>query len=603
MKIKTLLHLLPNSYQLQQAILAMRSQKVLSTENHLRLCSEWLLKCQSIYPDGGYSASFSLITGWSSSYIETTGYIIPTMFNLAEFFQEPKYKESALHAGEWLSDLQHPLGYFTDIDELKPQVFDTGQDLMGLNFLYKQTSDQRYLESARKAGDWLIKVQDSDGSWTTMGYNRGRPSTYHTRVASALLELGQLTGDDRYITSGNNNLLWAMNCQQENGYFLHAELHEGNIPVLHTIVYVLEGFLFAYLLTKNSQWLETLLKGVRPLMRINASRDIVLLSQYDENFSSPNKEKCLPGLAQWAGLCLDLYEITGEHEYFEVAMLSIYYLKSKQVQNKGFMNGALPASIPIWGHYHPLIFTNWGVKFFADVLLKYSKYNVEEWQEQEAWVKKCLELKLDGGAWDSFSTQLVKADYAIFSEIDSVLDLLKSENIKILDLGCGRGRYLKYIKDNFPQWELYGIDPFYSDGNLNIKHGSAYNIPFPDSSLDVVYTYIVMQHISDMQRVLAEIKRVLKPGGYFIICDRNLISGRGCLKSYNELRGKWIYSWDSPFRERWYTRYQWKKILEKADFTVNRIHNMNDPDDKGLRRVIRMNSLLFIESQVLKERN
>jgi hypothetical protein len=126
----------------------------------------------------------------------------------------------------------------------------------------------------------------------------------------------------------------------------------------------------------------------------------VLRSQYDTNWNVTNGEECIPGLAQWAGLCLHLCEITKDAVWLEAAQLSIYYLKSKQLRGRGILRGALSASVPLWGYYHPMMFPNWAVKFFADALIQYDKHKFAVWQEQETWVRQCLRLQLDGGGWD-----------------------------------------------------------------------------------------------------------------------------------------------------------------------------------------------------------
>src|SRR3954453_2521726 len=129
MKPRTLLYLAPHAGQFLSAVRGMRNQEILSTREHLQLCADWLLYSQSALDSGGYAASYSLITGLRHAYIETTGYIIPTMFDLSVALEDLRCRQSALLAGEWLLTVQQADGSFTDIDEGKPQVFDTGQVL------------------------------------------------------------------------------------------------------------------------------------------------------------------------------------------------------------------------------------------------------------------------------------------------------------------------------------------------------------------------------------------------------------------------------------------------------------------------------------------
>jgi SAM-dependent methyltransferase len=596
MKPKTLFRLLSRSGKLISALLAMRNQEILPTRQHLRLCADWFLYCQRVSRNGGYAASYSLITGMRHPYIETTGYIVPTMFDLAVTLNDARYRESALDAGEWLLAVQDQNGAFTDIDHHEPQVFDTGQVMLGLNRLYRETKDRRYLESTRRAADWVTKMQDADGSWATMAYHRGQPASYHTRVAAAVIEASQLIGESRYRDCAEKNLLWAATRQQASGFFLNSELSPGANPVSHTIVYVLEGFLKAFQLTGDQRWLDVLLRGAEPVKRVMLERDLLLRSQYDANWNVTNPEKCIPGVAQWAGLCLNLHELTREADWLEAAQLCIYYLKSKQLRGAGILHGALPASVPIWGEYHPMMFPNWAVKFFADALLLYEKHGFAVWEEQEAWVKKCFELRLDGGGWSAHSKKMEPFDELICARISEELKPLRDGAV-VMDLGCGEGRYLHHLKAQFPKLEFMGVDPCAAEGDGQIHRGSACRIPMADGSVDAAYTWIVLQHVADLAQALREVRRVLKPGGVLFIGDRNLFSGRGLSKPWHELNGRWIYPWDSPFRERWYFAGGWKRALESAGFRAMSCRSVIGRGEHGWRRLARMNGFLLVTAQ------
>lgn len=592
MKIKTLFYLAPRSLKLVQALLGMRNQSLLSSQDHLKLCGDWLLEAQEA--EGGYAASYSFVLGLRHAYIETTGYIIPTLLDLAVLVDDSRYRASAFRAGEWLLSVQQQSGAFTDIDDYNPQVFDTGQVMLGLNRLYKETKDQRYLDATKRAADWLVSVQDEDGSWTSAGYHRGSPCVYLSRVAAAILEAAQLTGETRHYKSGVKFLEWAASRQQENGFFLNCELSPNADPVLHTLVYVLEGFLMAYQTTGHRQWLEILLRGARPILKVQRERDLVPCSQYDPSWNVTNDEKCIPGLAQWAGLALALHNITDDSEWLDAAILTIYYLKSKHLRGKGILNGALPASVPLWGFYHPLMLPNWAVKFFADALMLYERHKVAVWQEQEKWVSKCFALQQDGGNWSAQSYQLEPLDTLVLQCIHDAVSATAKPSGKALDVGCGEGRYLQHLKHKLPSWKFQGVDPCSDSTEGEIRAGSAYHLPFPDGSFDVVYTWITLQHVADMQRALGELLRVLKPGGKLILGDRDLWSGRGLSKPWHEIKGRWMYPWDSPFRERWYSLGKWRSMVKAAGFTIEKSQRVQNPGDKGLRRLARMNSFVLL---------
>ena len=97
-----------------------------------------------------------------------------------------------------------------------------------------------------------------------------------------------------------------------------------------------------------------------------------------------------------------------------------------------------------------------------------------------------------------------------------------------LDLGCGTGEMLKLILQKDPHKELYGID--ISEEMLAVAKsklpeqvqlflGDSELLPFSDGSFDVVYCNDSFHHYPAPQNVLREVRRVLKPGGTFLIGD------------------------------------------------------------------------------------
>ena len=352
-----------------------RKQRAMVAEEpsvyHMKLAADWLLKSQLASTDGdGYSRKFSLYAGWDKGYTETTGYIIPSLLDVASFLSDDKYEKSANLAATWLLGKQLDSGAICDIDAGSPQVFDTGQVLLGFNRMITHTERKEYFEAAQKSADWLVAGQEYNGVWVKDSYNN-RPHSYYTRVAAALLETGVLLGRDDYIDSAERFLTWAASQQNEFGYFAFSEFRPDEYALLHTIIYVLEGFLMAYEVTGKQQWLDPVLRGAAALISSYNPEAELLSSQYDFELKPTNKEYCITGLAQWAGVCVNVYTVVGDERFLRAAKSTLEYLCAIQMLNKGDIQGALPSSMPVWGYYGGMEFYNWNSKFFIDALLRY----------------------------------------------------------------------------------------------------------------------------------------------------------------------------------------------------------------------------------------
>jgi hypothetical protein len=335
---------------------------------HILHACKWLLTSQRVWLDKGYSHSYHLFYGWQDPYPETTGYIIPTLLAAYQRYGIQELYDSAKSATQWLKTIQNDDGSFNDLQGNK-QVFDTGQILIGLNYLHEYFPEFEIGHHLIQCAQWLCQVQNDDGSFQKFAYN-DIPHTYYSRVGAALIKAGHLLNNENFSQCGQKNIDWTMSQQYQNGFFKHASF-DSNPPYLHTMIYILEGLLDAYKILQDAKILNSVILYSEKLLEISKSRDLILYSQYHEDYSSANKEKCLTGIAQWAGVCLDIFSITQNEEYKKEALKNIYYLKSKQIfSTNQNLDGGVPGSLPINGKYLKFAIPNWGVKFFIDTLLK-----------------------------------------------------------------------------------------------------------------------------------------------------------------------------------------------------------------------------------------
>ena len=89
----------------------------------------------------------------------------------------------------------------------------------------------------------------------------------------------------------------------------------------------------------------------------------------------------------------------------------------------------------------------------------------------------------------------------------------------VLDLGSGTGAAF----DQLLNYETTALDPDKKMLELNTFEdkvlGSAENLPFEDNSFDNVFCCFVWRNVSDTNKALREVYRVLRPGGKFILLD------------------------------------------------------------------------------------
>jgi SAM-dependent methyltransferase len=152
---------------------------------------------------------------------------------------------------------------------------------------------------------------------------------------------------------------------------------------------------------------------------------------------------------------------------------------------------------------------------------------------------------------------------------------------RVLDLGCGTGRFVAALRDagadavgvelaetalrrarlNAPGADLRLVEP---DGSLPLEHGS----------VDLVWCSEVLEHVADTEHVLLEVRRVLRPGGRLLVT----VPFHGRVKAALIALLRFDQHFDPLGQHlRFYTRGSLRSTLERAGFDAVRVRPWGGP--------------------------
>lgn len=126
---------------------------------------------------------------------------------------------------------------------------------------------------------------------------------------------------------------------------------------------------------------------------------------------------------------------------------------------------------------------------------------------------------------ESMVRNLAAQAEAIWPQEEPIFDRNPIGHGRVLDVGCGTGEITARLAAKYPQASFTGIDleePHLDRARarcaafgerVHFQRGDALAMPFDDGSFDLVVCRHLLQAVPDPAAVIAEIRRVLKPGG------------------------------------------------------------------------------------------
>jgi ubiquinone/menaquinone biosynthesis C-methylase UbiE len=124
---------------------------------------------------------------------------------------------------------------------------------------------------------------------------------------------------------------------------------------------------------------------------------------------------------------------------------------------------------------------------------------------------------------------------------------------RVADIGSGKGRFARIVKERFPDSSVIALDlaeAMLAHVPTNIERVSASMtaLPLATGSVDAAYATESLEHAVDIPAAVAELARIVKPGGRIAIIDKSA-------EAWGRL--------ETPSWERWFGRKELERLLQR----------------------------------------
>jgi ubiquinone/menaquinone biosynthesis C-methylase UbiE len=145
---------------------------------------------------------------------------------------------------------------------------------------------------------------------------------------------------------------------------------------------------------------------------------------------------------------------------------------------------------------------------------------------------------------------------------------------RILDVGCGKGRFARIFHEQEPVAEIWGLDISeamlrFVPAGIHTRAGSMTELPFENDFFDGAYATESLEHAVEIEKAVGEICRVVKRGGRIAVIDKNA-------EKWGRL--------ETPDWEKWFTRAELERLLRRhcTDVSSRYISYWEDVEPDGL---------------------
>jgi ubiquinone/menaquinone biosynthesis C-methylase UbiE len=144
---------------------------------------------------------------------------------------------------------------------------------------------------------------------------------------------------------------------------------------------------------------------------------------------------------------------------------------------------------------------------------------------------------------------------------------------RCLEIGAGRGTFTECMLEARPHLRLTAIElsprqvelaksRLQRFSNLDFQVGDAGRLPCADQSMDAVFGFSILHHV-DLEPTLAEMHRVLRPGGMIWFSEPNMLNPQVAVEKNVRVIGRWLQNSDD---ETAFVRFSLARTVREAGF-------------------------------------